>query len=107
MDVEVLAAALGEPLVGELGRSIERSALRCLNTQGVDYWGRNFSKIVAIEAREVGVLWFIVNIPKNVPNDAKADSNDTIKESNQNLEVAENNENGWQSVDVKDDKVSK
>ena len=49
------------------GSAIPASALRCMNTEGVDFWGRHYSvSTVAVPPGEVLPLWVAAVIPPTV-----------------------------------------
>ena len=41
----------------------------CLNTNGIDYTGKAFTKTVDVPAGQVQALWCLVDIPKDIPAD--------------------------------------
>lgn len=49
----------------EGGRSIPASALRCINTGGINWDGAAFRKTVPVKKGEVQALWFGVQVPKD------------------------------------------
>jgi len=42
----------------------------CLNTSGIDYTGKAFTKIVDVPAGQVQALWCLIDIPKDIPIDS-------------------------------------
>ena len=52
-------------LRGEHGGEIPESALTCFNTEGVDTWGRPFSKTVNVPAGRVQPLWIGVDVARD------------------------------------------
>lgn len=62
--VEGLSVQFGD-LKSDKGRSIPHTALRCINTSGVDWRGRPFTRTVAVKQGRVQPLWCLVDIPEN------------------------------------------
>ena len=60
--IAVLGAELSAGLAGPGGAVIPKGALRCLNLQGVDYWGRAFEQRVDVGPGRVAALWFILRV---------------------------------------------
>ena len=58
-DVSVRFVDLGRPGGGK----IPASAMRCFNTGGVDWLGRQFTKVVRVEKGKVQPLWIGVDVP--------------------------------------------
>jgi len=54
-------------LRGEKGAVIPSSLLSCLNTNGIDYTGKPFTKTVDVPAGQVQALWCLADIPKDIP----------------------------------------
>lgn len=48
------------------GKTIPSSEFRCFNLSGTDWLGRQFSKVVSVQKGKVQVLWFGVQIPKDI-----------------------------------------
>jgi hypothetical protein len=48
------------------GNTISGKALTCFNTDGIDTWGKPFTKVVSIPHGRVQALWVGIDIPANV-----------------------------------------
>eukprot|EP00927_Polykrikos_kofoidii_P061196 TRINITY_DN56063_c0_g1_i1.p1 TRINITY_DN56063_c0_g1~~TRINITY_DN56063_c0_g1_i1.p1 ORF type:complete len:1048 (-),score=123.99 TRINITY_DN56063_c0_g1_i1:122-3043(-) len=64
-DIQVSSVRLASPLRTADGASIPSSALRCLNLEGVDYWGRDFRSVVDVPSGQVKALWIVIVVPEN------------------------------------------
>ena len=62
-DIKVIFSALK----GAAGQQIPIDMLSCLNTNGVDFKGKKFSKNVDVAEGDVQALWCLVNIPASIP----------------------------------------
>lgn len=51
-------------LKGPAGAKLPVSAITCFNTEGIDQYGKRFTKTLHVETRKVQVLWFGVDIPE-------------------------------------------
>ncbi len=51
-------------LQGSSGR-IPQSAITCFNTEGIDQFGKPFTKVIHVETRKVQALWFGIDIPES------------------------------------------
>ena len=49
------------------GATIPASSMSCINTNGVDYTGKSFTKTVDIPAGQVQALWCLADIPATIP----------------------------------------
>ena len=49
------------------GGVIPGSSFSCLNTNGIDYTGKSFTKTVGVAAGQVQALWCLADIPKDIP----------------------------------------
>ena len=58
-----VTAVTFDDLLGPAGARIPAAALRCMNTEGVDFWGRDFTTTTQVPRGEVKALWFAAVIP--------------------------------------------